>query len=489
MADEYTVSIPGATDIFRVPVPGMDDVELRQERIRRMKAAKTPVPEILQWIPAAINKIDDAQDLLYVGLTLAKPLLRRLPARFIPGLGWALLALDIANLLTLLLSLPIAGAGVKRLKVDMLDIFGMSRLRRLNAVAKFLSRTPLLPFALQAGQVSFNLTGYGLCLGPIMGMISDSFWGLIRKAQGADVNIILPPEADPVGKAARVLAQSPLRRIAPDMLSPEDHELMDAAESIATQILLDRADAADKIEERGDAFAGFNAPVFVPWNPASMEALQKEGFDLSKPVINLASAPATTGKFTDVIRKYASYEQSYQRYRKDMYKTKLDRGTMAQLIASEAGYNIWDIQAGGRPSTSYVLFPAELAFIRSIEYGVFPPRGASPKMITTWLNTAHGYYYYSYAKKVSWWFCLAYAAWAIWGIGWGPKPKYDPTIHYATKYRGPKPKHSLDWKCYSTGKLLYSSYLWHPEIDDWAQRMGCPRLFPRGTDPNIFLVT
>src|SRR3989337_4533376 len=150
MADEvYTVDIPGAADVFRVPIPGQDDEALRRQRIARMRSKRGALPESLDWIPPLITTLDDAQDMLIVGLTLAKPLLKRLPARFVPYLGWLLLANDVINRPTMLAGMITGGTGVKRSHLDALDIMNSNRLRRINKVSMFLSRTNWLGFALQ----------------------------------------------------------------------------------------------------------------------------------------------------------------------------------------------------------------------------------------------------------------------------------------------------------------------------------------------------
>ena len=92
----YTIDIPGLTDFIRIPQ--LENETLKFQRWARFKTQEPLLPEPLRWIPGLINKLDDAQDLLYTGLVLARPLLRRLPARWLPYLGWILLLNDVLNL-------------------------------------------------------------------------------------------------------------------------------------------------------------------------------------------------------------------------------------------------------------------------------------------------------------------------------------------------------------------------------------------------------
>jgi hypothetical protein len=93
---DYTINIPGITDILRIP--GLETKELRRERFLRMKTSVPALPRVLQWIPPLINKLDDAQDLLFTGLALAWPILRLLGRPFLGPLGILLTVSDLLNL-------------------------------------------------------------------------------------------------------------------------------------------------------------------------------------------------------------------------------------------------------------------------------------------------------------------------------------------------------------------------------------------------------
>src|SRR5690242_5710254 len=104
----YVITLPGVNDV--ISVPPMDDVQIKRERLSRwrLRTVNSPVPEPLQALSPLINWLDDKQDLLIFALTAGKFLLRKLPSRFIPYLGWALLANDALNLMTAVVSAPLA---------------------------------------------------------------------------------------------------------------------------------------------------------------------------------------------------------------------------------------------------------------------------------------------------------------------------------------------------------------------------------------------
>jgi len=385
MADEvYTIDIPGAADVFRVPIPGQDDEALRRQRIARMRSKRGALPESLDWIPPLITTLDDAQDMLIVGLTLAKPLLKRLPARFVPYLGWLLLANDVINLTTMLAGMITGGTGVKRSHLDALDIMNSNRLRRINKVSMFLSRTNWLGFALQAGQVSETLSGYGLTLGSIMGCVSDSAWGLIRLAQGAEVQVRMPPTEDISFKAATLIMRTPAFRMFPDLISDEDHAIILSAHKIAADVLMQGNDPSN-IEARADELKDMKVPIFTPTNPATIRALEAEGLGQMTRFSNVWGDNTRTSNFLQFTQAITTANPAYQNYMRTMYASPGDAPKIMQMMHDEAGLDFWDYQAKQPKSTSYILEPWEVSAARALEYGVFPQSGTPPRYIYSWL--------------------------------------------------------------------------------------------------------
>jgi hypothetical protein len=93
--DRFAISIPGLSDILRIP--GIDTADTRRERLQRFRGSKSPLPAVLQPLVKLLNKLDDAQDMLYTVLVAAVWLFPRIAARFIPGIGWLLAINDLLN--------------------------------------------------------------------------------------------------------------------------------------------------------------------------------------------------------------------------------------------------------------------------------------------------------------------------------------------------------------------------------------------------------
>lgn len=97
-SEKFTIDIPGVSDILKLP--GLESKELRRERAQRLRTANSAVPQALRWIPPILNKLDDAQDLLFTASVLAVPILKRVLPRLLPFVGWALLVSDLLNSFT-----------------------------------------------------------------------------------------------------------------------------------------------------------------------------------------------------------------------------------------------------------------------------------------------------------------------------------------------------------------------------------------------------
>lgn len=477
MAD-YQINIPGITQIIRFKRPEEELTDEKRERIARMRAAQSPVPGFLQWIPPAITAIDNAQDLLYVGLTLAKPLLRRLPARFLPGLGWALFANDVMNVANAILSSYRPGVNMKRVGQETLNIFTVNRASRILRAKSFLASTPLLPFALQAGQVAYDMTGYGLCLGPLFGAVADTEWSIIRALEGKSTQIRLPPPDDPLGKAARYLMQSGVRRVVPDAFSKEDHERMIAAESVAMQIIEEEGDH-NKLDYRGPSLLNENVPVYLPSVEQSNRALELEGFPPYERYANVAALGVRDVTAADTIRTFARFQDAYNNYMGGLFKSDLDRGRIMQMIANEAGHAVWRFGAGGLEGLSYIMFPAEQMFLRLLESDIqLRTKPDTPGMIKI-LN--HAYIIANHGdKRREYEPCLeeAFTAWFYYSVAnqrWAP---YN-NLPLRRPYAGPAPRHSLPIRDAMLGISNQKPCLWLKSGDDALEAAGKSRLFPR----------
>lgn len=330
--------------------------------------------------------LDDAQDLLFVALVLAKPILRRLPARFIPGLGWVLLLNDMLNLGTGFLGVALAGRSWKKAWKDSTKVIFGGRRRRLIRATEFLTRTQWLPFALQALQVSRELTGYGIQLGGLMAVVNEYTWGLFRSAGGATVQVREPPPDNFIDKCARFLGQILQLPFLNPILDPEDYDLLFAAASIATWTIA-RNYPPETAWARASIWANTNHPTFSPWNEASFVAIAEAGIEIEEigtPAIVSPDPFPTLG--AAAIAGHARNVQ-FEDTMRILYGPTA-HGTIMGMAYFEAALNAWE-WANKHPEPLQVVWePEEIDLGQAIEFSVWPPRPATAEELQTWLNRA-----------------------------------------------------------------------------------------------------
>lgn len=394
---EYTIDIPGLADIFILPIDSFDNKDLRRERIQRFKTKRTPIPSTIDWIPDSIRYLDDIQDMLIVGLTLARPLLRKLPSRFVPYLGWALLLNDILNLSTAILGVATGGRVPKRQAEKTIQDLQAYRTGIPQRVDRFMNENNWLGFALQAGQVLESATGYGIRLGPLMGMVSDSFWGTIRALQGKKVRIRGPLPSDPIWKAASILSRAWMAPMLGTALTLQEHEQIIAANNIATQIIEEKIPPQSHRTRQRD-MSNTRLPVYVPWNRASRVALHEAGIPIKtnrKVIANFFPTKTSYGKVSAYVN---SFRNGYESQLRTRYGES-QRAQIVQLIHKEGGNAVWDHVTHTKNNIQGRRDFFQDIFLRAIERNVFPPANASSIKQLQWAARARAL---ASAQGLSW---------------------------------------------------------------------------------------
>lgn len=382
----YTVDIPGLTDVFRVPLPGVDEQELARQRAVRIATSNSAMPEPLEWASSVVQVLDDAEDMLSVGLALSKPLLKRLPSRLIPGLGWLLLGKDLIELLNNYMALATG-------TLEKLDYREDARKRKdgrkanIRRADDFLNgKTNKLGFILDAGQVLQNFTGYGIALGSVEGFVQDSFWSAIRDPSGRRTEIRGPPSEDPTSQAAEFLATSSFDSMTRGEISLDDHLLVLAARSIATQIITEtRSPGPGRLEAGG--VAEQPVPVRRPYKASVRAGLRDAGIDPDGPIRppSLSDKPEPT--FADHIPPKIARRDEFPQMAKDGWGGR-DEGAIAQLLYNEAGEDAMAWLNGGSVGWWYELIDAEWSGMRMIECGCWPNTWLDPESVRLFLIEA-----------------------------------------------------------------------------------------------------
>jgi hypothetical protein len=387
----YTINIPGIQDVVRIGA--YEDPDLKRQRWLRYKNTRNPAPGFAQSAAQILNWIDDAQDLLFTALGIAWPLLRRLAPRFLPGLGWLLTVNDILNLFTCMLGFVARPGLTKPECFSILVAIRPTRRYAFHRAQKFLEKFPLWGFVIQAPQALFTVTrdilglpGYGVLPGPIMGFLSDSFWGAIRAAGGAPVKFNLPPPADISGKAFRFLSHPAYHHGAGQAFSLEDHLMLSAATSIASQVAA-LLPMTDDMAERGELLLTTPVPQFTPWTESSLEIALDEGWspDLDARDVTLPEVVAPT--YGQVLRQltldWFSVEEALS-----LEHGSTTAGTVHSMLVYESGNRIFDWLNGGDPFAKPLFSEMEQTFARQFEYQVFPPAEMSQATLELYLMSA-----------------------------------------------------------------------------------------------------
>jgi len=194
---------------------GLEELQRRREVARRI--AQSPVPEWARKVQRIVTAIDDVEDLVSTGTAILTCAVIVAPA-LAPVLGPAIVAGEIASaamdVANAAMCLPLGPMGTKRaakyiaraamvgplamLKpgrylAKVADLAEASRaLGKWRALAETFSPRALIGTVLEAGQAAESLFGRGLVLGPLMGGISDAFYGAVRTIKGEPVTWKLP---------------------------------------------------------------------------------------------------------------------------------------------------------------------------------------------------------------------------------------------------------------------------------------------------------
>ena len=307
----YTLTVPGLTDIFKWGEPppmnsaermwwGRDEMGFfppgRLEELAAIKAKKTakfeamlgaPTPSIISNAGSVMCAIDDAQDaistLACIG-SVARAVAPRMIARALlgpVGILWA-----VADLLNLLQAAPMACLGKlnpKRLYARYKR--GCPKQTRLKMWdTKRLSRAvPRQADWIQAAQVTTSVFGYGICLGPLVGLVTDTVSGLVRTFKGEKVKVKIPWEGveEYVGKAYNCVKSLGAALTYPIMTDDEDVLTLFASSTLSYQVLqndLRRWHPIDMLEDVGTLEV--RAPV--PTDPLTLEVIEEAGIPLAE---------------------------------------------------------------------------------------------------------------------------------------------------------------------------------------------------------------
>jgi len=313
----YTVTVPALGDIIHLsPFPPMTEHETalwkareydelppgRREQIRDEKARKkakflammaSPSPKIARSAAAVLTSLDDLQDavstLACVGLITAAVVGGTTAAVLAGPLGWiagASVALNMINPMSRLRGRKgkaSTGRAAKRLWEKVTDKNPFSKKARVK-VAKNISKfRPSIGNAIEALQVTDNIWGVGLCLGPIVGFVQDTISARVRMEMGQKVKIEMAPGWKPKHLAT---ASNALRAVSVLHGYPWKSDFMDEVYSfiganLAQQVLAPYLDEYNPMEEIED-LAKYEIEAPRPTDILTLEVIQEAGYTLDE---------------------------------------------------------------------------------------------------------------------------------------------------------------------------------------------------------------
>ena len=163
---------------------------LRKRAARRQRMKESPTPKTIQNIVSTLTWIDDIQDgfvtlayLYKVGLRILGHAAPKVGLKFVPYLGYILLAKDLFDLAKWVRGAGLLRSAGKRGFYEFLENIPWLTKKKIKPLKKLRELLPTFAEAIQIAQTTEVLTGYGLRIGPLFGLAYDSIFGLLRGAE------------------------------------------------------------------------------------------------------------------------------------------------------------------------------------------------------------------------------------------------------------------------------------------------------------------
>jgi hypothetical protein len=149
---------------------------LAVKKARFLRALQSPTPSWVNNIASVAQALDNVEDglvTLSVFGRLGSYATKKLWQREIPGVGWVMLGADILNFFNMISWATFAASGGKRKLEDLAERNPFHKKAKARRATKLKRTWPAFGEALEIAQTCDQLFGYGLCLGGILGMITD----------------------------------------------------------------------------------------------------------------------------------------------------------------------------------------------------------------------------------------------------------------------------------------------------------------------------
>lgn len=302
----YILKIPGWEDVIQINMPAritaqeIKDWELNKwdkfspSRLAELNSQKaklkqrylsmlgSPQPKIARARGSLLTSIDNAEDALTTFGVMMRIMARTAPlifSRFLTGpIGWIMTGADILNLMTLVMTPQRAARPTKRITDSITQFNPFSKKARLKRFKKLARAGITKGELIEILQTTDQVFGDGICLGPLMNLPLDIFFGNVRTLMGQKVTIQLPIEKQHFWGR---LAGRTMKSLTTIFTTPEIFNIAEALPiliasnlaAIAMHGIAPSLDPHDKIVEIHD----MAIEAIKPTNPLVIEAIQETG--------------------------------------------------------------------------------------------------------------------------------------------------------------------------------------------------------------------
>lgn len=347
----YTIAVPGFNDIIHWKHPAaMSEEELKdQKRKRLQQILASPTPEWGRSYSSIMTWLDDIQDAMTTSVVAASLLIRWMPkimSRFIPYVGWAMLAYDVMNLMNTLGRAPMTALSVKRRACEIIRDNPTLKQRAMRNAENIKIMKPSFGNLLEVLQTLDNVAGVGLSLGSAMGFIQDMAFGAYKSLSGEDVKVkwTMPKQEIDEFMALKSKKATAMIQSAGQTFDDELHfwtYVTNAGSDVIVAPYIQEADMATII----DAPMTTILPAPAPTDPITLAVIAESGLDVEKG----RQWPVHEGKeisldeLTDwqAPRIRESFQNFMQRHKQDWY------GFVAACMTSQGNNMIFDAMDPG----------------------------------------------------------------------------------------------------------------------------------------------
>lgn len=298
----FTITIPGLFDIIKIrteaPMSALEDTwwkkkqwdkfgPARLEEVRKQKEKRkerylamlaSPTPAVFQNAGSILTAVDDAQDaistLAAIG-ELGKKVAPKILGKYLRGpTGLLWLASDALNLVQSSAMYCMAPMYGKRGAEDLAKGSPRTMKQKLKGRFNMKGRLPKQSDWIQAAQTSDQVFGFGLSLGPIVGLAQDITFASVRAAPGkfAKVKFPVPDFSEWSKKAMRFAKSANALFTVPWSTDDDDILLWTTAVHLSFQMLFSEYGMWNPLENLEDPL-GLELQAPVPWHTLTREVI------------------------------------------------------------------------------------------------------------------------------------------------------------------------------------------------------------------------